>query len=962
MSLSADNRQQELLLAGPRDVASPPVPKAASQAPVVLQFDHQQAEQFLQLLGKDPAQTRIRGFFEKHDPRKGDDRGRKGTYSRELVKTWIGEGRGIYVVINDGGDSKREITGCRAQFNEWDNQPREWQRTAWRELGMPQPTCQVDSRRNSIHTYWRLLQLISPQQFTSLQKRLVAYGKSDNLIDPSRVMRLPGCPRGDGNREMVQLIWEPTADGRPHQYDVHDLDARLPQLPSEPAASSAAAATAPKVQPSTNTRSGQDGDLPPRPLHQILDALKKIPPRVPGKSQPGESLYHDRDRPAALGFVHAVLDAGGDVDQAIGLLEAHHPQWPDVRQVVMSSDLSAWSAGSFWEHVKRNGGDASRPDLKRPQPTPPMEGEVFIPADSPSNSPEPAWPGQQGTAQQQKSPRQTTAEKLQQLARTASRLLADRVPFASRLPILRVDAQELGLSIRDQELQAMLTAARRQRIHGDTDVLGPGDVLEGTPAPWAWDGLILRGCLNLLVALPKQGKTALAVAMVAAWWRNEPDALGRLLIGPCPPVLIVGTDQGSRDWRRMLEPAGLVDQRGQIGGPIVGLAHAGKPLHLDSEGIDRIAAYAQQNPGLLVLIDSLHACIAPLGLREESPEVAMPVAELMEQLEPHGATVILIHHASKGRAGEGASSASRGSTALPALASQILKLGAASENPNDHRRILQTQGREGSPQSLVIRREGAAWELLGGIEELEREQTTEKTIEALSDLQHRALIGVCDHWEDNRERIGAPQLAVLLGQGGKNPSDVVLRALQALERRGLVQSMRLQRPGQGGKAYAFWPSAEAVTALARVRVGDSETQSDGSDGSDGPLTREDPERSEPSRIKPSDPNDPKDHPTEAPVRTRGKRSVGGADGSHPPTPFLLELVQAPPASPLNSSVDALKPGDQVELHNSDGTWRNGWHVADVVDSSIGTRYRIEAGNDFKVVGADQIRLCNGEAA
>jgi hypothetical protein len=219
----------------------------------------------------------------------------------------------------------------------------------------------------------------------------------------------------------------------------------------------------------------------------------------------------------------------------------------------------------------------------------------------------------------------------------------------------------------------------------------------------------------------------------------------------------------------MLEPAGLVDHGGRIGGPIVGLAHAGKPIHLDSEGIDRIAAYAQQHPGLLVLIDSLHACIAPLGLREESPEVAMPVAELMEQLEPHGATVILIHHASKGRAGEGASSASRGSTALPALASQILKLGPASENPTDHRRILQTQGREGAPQTLVIRREGAAWELLGGIEELEREQTTGKTIEALSDVQHRALLAVCDYWEDNGKRIGAPQLAKLMRQGGKTP-------------------------------------------------------------------------------------------------------------------------------------------------------------------------------------------------
>ena len=46
-------------------------------------FDPVQAEQFLKLLGKDPAQTRIRGFFEKHDPRKGGDGGRKASYSRQ---------------------------------------------------------------------------------------------------------------------------------------------------------------------------------------------------------------------------------------------------------------------------------------------------------------------------------------------------------------------------------------------------------------------------------------------------------------------------------------------------------------------------------------------------------------------------------------------------------------------------------------------------------------------------------------------------------------------------------------------------------------------------------------------------------------------------------------------------------------------------------------------------------------
>lgn len=582
--------------------------------------------------------------------------------------------------------------------------------------------------------------------------------------------------------------------------------------------------------------------------------------------------------------------------------------------------------GRTWAYIRTEDHDSFgerslfKIDQPRPTPIPPLDGEPYIPADAPGNAPagrQAPQEGQQGTAGgqgQQQAPQRhqpaTAAEKLELLHRRAEQLLADRVAFADRLPILRADAVGLGLSIRDGELQAMLTAARRRRINGDSDALGPGDVLEGTPAPWAWESLILRGCLNLLVALPKQGKTALAVAMVASWWRNEPEALGRRLEGPCPPVLIVGTDQGSRDWRRMLEPAGLVDQRGRIGGPIVGLFHAGKPLHLDPEGIDRIAAYAQQHPGLIVLIDSLHACIAPLGLREESPEVAMPVAELMEQLEPHGATVVLIHHASKGRAGDGASCASRGSTALPALASQILKLGPASQNPNDHRRILQTEGREGAPQALVIRRDGASWELLGGIEELEREQSTEKTIEALSDLQHRAMVAVCDYWEDNRERVGAPQLAELLGQGGKNPADVVLRALQALERRGLLQSVRQQRPGQGGKAYAFWPTTEALEALARVRVGACETQSDGSDGSVGPLAHEDPERSEPCRFKPSDPSDPSDQKNAAPARTRGNRSVGRSVGS---PADQLPLVTVSPA-PIGSGADVL------EVEGDDPSW------------------------------------------
>ena len=50
------------------------------------------------------------------------------------------EGRGVYIVVNDGGDTDSEITSCRAFFCEWDDRPKEEQINAWKELGLPEPT------------------------------------------------------------------------------------------------------------------------------------------------------------------------------------------------------------------------------------------------------------------------------------------------------------------------------------------------------------------------------------------------------------------------------------------------------------------------------------------------------------------------------------------------------------------------------------------------------------------------------------------------------------------------------------------------------------------------------------------------------------------------------------------------------------------------------------------------------
>lgn len=409
----------------------------------------------------------------------------------------------------------------------------------------------------------------------------------------------------------------------------------------------------------------------------------------------------------------------------------------------------------------------------------------------------------------------TPAEKLADLQGLASKLQADSVGFAERLPTLRHRAKDIELPIRDIELLGLLSAARRRRL-GMEGLLGPGDVLDLSPQPWAWQGLLLRGCLNLLVAEPKQGKTSLLVAMIAAWHHGAGTFLSRELIGPCPPVLLIGTDQGQADWGRMLQPAGLLGADGRILAPIVGLAHSGRPVHLDPEGIDMIAEKAQKHPGLLVVIDSLSACIAPLGLKEESPEIAMPVGELMEQLEPHGATVALIHHASKGRAGDSATRASRGSTALPALASQILKLAPATpNNPRDTRRLLTTEGRGGSPQALVIEREGSTWILHGGIDDLEQERQQAAAIDRLTGKQANAFEVICDRWVAHQQHTTATDLVVALGITGSDPQGTARQTLKQLEKWGLAQRTKL--PGQFGKrgASAFWPKTEMLPMPSR---------------------------------------------------------------------------------------------------------------------------------------------------
>lgn len=384
---------------------------------------------------------------------------------------------------------------------------------------------------------------------------------------------------------------------------------------------------------------------------------------------------------------------------------------------------------------------------------------------------------------------QSVMDALKALELYAASLLRNNTPHQHRLPHLRVRCRELHLPLRDPELNRLLADARRQAL-GVAEGIGSRP-LNFEPVPWLAEGLLMRGCLNLVIGPPKVGKSSFITGLIGAWAAGSDNYLGLPLIGPCPPVLIVGPDMPERDWGRLLVSCGLLDAQHRLRPPLIDLFTAGQPLQLDAEGIERIATYAAQNPGLLVLIDSLAAVTRTLGISENDAEIASPLMALLEALEPHSATPLLIHHSGKASIGGSPSLASRGSSAIPAIASQTVSLCRLAEGqpgaPPDRRVVVKTEGRGGSPTELLAERTDAGWISHGDAEAVQAERWRQQEEARLPDRQGEALEAVRDRWETDLLPMDAGTLAKCLELAG----DGVRKArttLDALVRRGLLTS------------------------------------------------------------------------------------------------------------------------------------------------------------------------------
>ena len=196
------------------------------------------AEEFLHLLGKDPAET----FFRTIAPKSGCNRSRKGRdlhgFDRAALLADNQAGSSVYFVTGNANEGTgksgairdEDVHGCPALFVEWDHKPIEWQVTAWQELKLPEPTAMVFSGGKSVQAYWSI-EPMEPESWRMLQLRLIDYADGDRACkNPSRVMRLPGFryidkSTGTITDKCAELIHQGGA-----RYSSAEIEACLPAM------------------------------------------------------------------------------------------------------------------------------------------------------------------------------------------------------------------------------------------------------------------------------------------------------------------------------------------------------------------------------------------------------------------------------------------------------------------------------------------------------------------------------------------------------------------------------------------------------------------------------------------------------------------------------------------------------------------------------------------------------------
>lgn len=338
----------------------------------MLSFNYDQAAAFLTALAGIETAYDFRAIHDRNDGVPA--RNVRGTLAEcwQALQTFNNDGFGIFVVVNETDGAGREavnVRSVRANFVDLDrgDVAGNYQRAMQWEL---KPSFTVVSSPGRAHVYWKDIPHGDLERWSVLQRKLAALFDADpTIIDPPRVMRLPGS---------YHLKREPSLVGFYPLAGLSEAPHRLEALEWALAGVSA-------VQGAPDTFPlGSPGLLAPS-LEWATYALDKIDP---GQLDRGEWLK------ITAAFKASAWATGDDVARMLwDMWCAKYPGnnvgennklWRSIKETKTGWGYLARVAGVQPE-LLFGGTPVTIPQGTQPQPVPPMPGAAVPPTAAPGN-------------------------------------------------------------------------------------------------------------------------------------------------------------------------------------------------------------------------------------------------------------------------------------------------------------------------------------------------------------------------------------------------------------------------------------------------------------------------------------------------------------------------------------------------------------------------------------------------
>ncbi len=278
-------------------------PHVVSDSKPTLDLDT--AAQFLNFMCRGTGTCNLRTFAEGPSKR-GNDRGNNSSLELPVLPQDLlpldaqnRQGRGIFLVVNAGGQRTADISVPRALFVDYDGDDL----AGFLKLlsTMPPPHAIVESSPGKRHVYWKC-HGVPVGEFKALQQGLIAQlGTDKSIHDLPRVMRVPGFLHQKDKAQLVQLLHlnetlpaytleQCRAFAKPELAEGRGRPERAPRTPRQP-----------KLTAQATPPAGSNADV----LAYMNTVAKNLPPRA--EVVAGQQTY---DRACITSAVAFLAEAG----------------------------------------------------------------------------------------------------------------------------------------------------------------------------------------------------------------------------------------------------------------------------------------------------------------------------------------------------------------------------------------------------------------------------------------------------------------------------------------------------------------------------------------------------------------------------------------------------------------------------------------------------------------------------